>query len=83
MEEKDADIESSDRGHFTPLLNAAWAGDRYLVRYFLQHGASRAQVGTYHYTRPVAPQDFAGLDAAGWAEKRGHPDIAKLIRLGL
>lgn len=83
VEVKDADIESSDRGNFTPLLNAAWNGDRYLVRYFMQRGADRKRIGTYHYTRPLAPPDFEGLTAEGWAEKNGHLDIAKLLRLGL
>jgi len=31
IEEKHADIESADCGNFTPLLNAAYAGDKYLV----------------------------------------------------
>ena len=83
VDEKHADIETFDRGGFTPLLNAAWAGDKYLVRFLMQRGANRGQVGTGHYTRPLAPPDFAGLTADGWAEKRGHPDIANLIRTGL
>jgi hypothetical protein len=83
VETKHADIETADRGQFTPLLNAAWGGDRYLVRFFMQKGASRAQVGTCHYTKPLAPADFLGHDAAGWAEARGYPEIAKLIRIGL
>ena len=78
-----ADIETSDRGCFTPLINAAWAGDRPLVRFLLQKGADRSKVGTGHYTKPLALPDFSGLTAAGWAEKRGFPDIAKLIRIGL
>lgn len=85
VEEKMADIETRDRGGFTPLLNAAWAGDKYLVRFFLRKGSDRRHMGTCHYTRPISmvPPDFDGHDAAGWAEKRGFPDIAKLIRLGL
>lgn len=80
---KKADIESSDRGSFTPLLNAAWAGDKYLVRFLLQQGANRQQVGTCHYTKPMAPSDFTGYTAAQWAKYRGHQDIANLIELGL
>ena len=83
VEEKRADIESSDRGNFTPLLNAAWAGDRYLVRLLMQQGANRKAIGKYHYTKPLSAPDFNGLTAEGWAERRGFPDIAKLIRLGL
>jgi Ankyrin repeats (many copies) len=83
VETKGADIESSDRGHFTPLLNAAWAGDRYLVRFLMQRGSNRNQVGTCHYTKPLASLDFKGHTADGWAEKRGHHDIALLIRSGL
>jgi hypothetical protein len=83
VEVKHADIESCDRGSFTPLLNAAWAGDRYLVRFLMQKGAKRAKVGTCHYTKPLAPPDFMGLTSEGWAQQRGHHEIAKLIRLGL
>lgn len=83
VEAKGADIESEDRGQFTPLLNAAWAGDRVLVRFLLAHGANREQVGMSHYTRPLAPLDFEGRTAAEWADFRGHTEIARLIRLGL
>jgi len=83
VETKGADIESQDRGGFTPLLNAAWNGDRYLVRFFLCRGANRKHVGTCHYTKPLAAPDFEGRTAAGWAEHRGHAPIAKLIELGL
>jgi hypothetical protein len=38
VESKNADVETSDRGSFTPLLNAAFGGDKYLVRYLLQKG---------------------------------------------
>jgi ankyrin repeat protein len=78
-----ADIETYDRGGFTPLLNAAWAGDKYLVRYFLAAGANRGAIGTCHYTKPLAAPDFAGHNAAGWARKQGHENIAKLIELGI
>jgi hypothetical protein len=83
VEVKGADIESEDRGHFTPLLNAAWAGDRTLVRLFLSKGANRKHIGYSHYTRPLALPDFEGRTASGWAEFRGHKEIAELIRLGL
>lgn len=83
VETKHADIETCDRGCFTPLLNAAWAGDKYLVRFLLQKGADRTKLGTCHYTKPLASPDFEGLTAAEWADKRGHNDIATLIRIGL
>jgi len=83
VDTKGADIETSDRGNFTPLLNAAWAGDRWLVRYFLQRRCDRSVVGLQHYTQGIAPPGFRGRTADEWAEKRGHPEVAKLIRLGL
>ena len=83
VEQKQADIESYDRGHFTALLNAAWAGDRHLVRYFLRRGADRSKIGYGHYTTALAHPDFKGLTAEGWARRKGHDDIANLIRLGL
>jgi ankyrin repeat protein len=83
VEVKHADIETFDRGNFTPLLNAAWAGSKALVRFLMKKGADRSKIGRYHYTKPVAPIDFIGLTAEGWAEARGHRDVAKLLRLGL
>lgn len=76
-------IETSDRGEFTPLINAAWAGDKYLVRFFLQKGANRCKFGTGHYTEPLAPPDFKGHTAEEWARKKGHDEIADFIRMGL
>jgi hypothetical protein len=72
-----------DRGNFSALLNAAWAGDKTLVRFLMQRGADRTKIGRFHYTKPVAPADFEGLNAEGWAEKNGHEDVAELLRLGL
>lgn len=83
VEKKNADIESCDRGNFTALLNAAWNGDRYLVRFLLQRGADRSKLGTCHYTKALAPPGFDGYTAEEWAEKRGHADVAKLLRIGL
>lgn len=83
VDTKGVDIETSDRGNFTPLLNAAWSGDRWLVRYLLQRQSDRNVRGTQHYTQGIAPPGFEGRTADEWAEKRGHPEVAKLIRLGL
>ena len=83
VEVKGADIESEDRGRFTPLLNAAWDGDKSMVRFLLGRGANRKHIGMSHYTRPLAPPDFEGKTAAEWAEFRGHHEVAQLIRLGL
>ena len=83
LETKGANIETCDRGNFTPLLNAAWAGDRYLVRFLLSHGADRTKIGFCHFFEPLASPEFKGLNAEGWARKRGHLDLAHLIRVGL
>ena len=83
IEEKNADIETYDRGEFTPLLNAAWNGDKYMIRYLLGKGSDRKKVGTGHYSQGLAPAAFKGLNAEGWALKRGHVEVAELIRLGL
>ena len=83
VEVKHADIESMDRGNFTPLLNAAWAGNKALVRFLMQKGADRSKIGRFHYTKPVAPIEFDGLTAEGWAEKKGHCEVSRLLRLGL
>ena len=83
VDSKHAEIETSDRGNFTPLLNAAWSGDRWLVRFFLQRKSNRNAKGTQHYTQGIAPPGFEGKTAEEWAEHRGHPEVAKLIRLGL
>jgi len=83
IEEKGADIESCDRGQFTPLMNAAWNGDRYATRYLLARGCDRMKVGYNHSSQGLAPPKFEGLTAEGWALKRGHDEVAELIRLGL
>ena len=64
-------------------LNAAYAGDRYLVRFLMQKGADRTKLGRFHYTKGLASPEFEGLNAEGWAEKNGHLDVAKLLRYGL
>ena len=63
VDTKNADIETSDRGNFTPLLNAAWSGDRWLVRFFLQRRCNRNVKGTQHYTQGIAPPGFMGKTA--------------------
>lgn len=83
IEEKNADIETCDRGQFTPLMNAAWNGDKHIVRYLLKRGCDRTKVGFNHLSQGLAPASFEGRNAEGWARKRGHTDIAELIRLGL
>lgn len=80
---KGADIESYDRGGFTPLLNAAYGGDRHLVRFLLHQGADRSKIGQFHYTKPLCSPDFKGFTAEGWADHKGFHDLARLIRLGL
>ena len=65
------------------LINAAWGGDKHLVRFLLHRGADRSKIGTGHYTEALAPSDFGGYTAEGWARKKGHGDIAELIRVGL
>jgi hypothetical protein len=82
IEEKGADIESFDRGQFTPLLNAAWNGDKYIVRYLLAKGCDRRKVGFNHSSQGLAPATFEGLTPEGWARKRGHDEVAELIKLG-
>lgn len=83
VEMKGADIETYDRGGFTPLLNAAWSGDRQLVRYLLSQGADRSKIGLFHFFKPLSSPDFKGLNAEGWARKKGHHKLADLIHIGL
>ncbi|KAI2501670.1 hypothetical protein MHU86_12794 [Fragilaria crotonensis] len=83
VETKGSDVESSDRGGFTPLLNAAWAGNTKLVRFLMSHGCDRTKIGRGHYTKPLAAPDFKGYTAEGWAREREFPEVAELLRLGL
>ena len=76
-------ISANDLLLFCPQLNAAYAGDRYLVRFLMQKGADRSKLGRFHYTKGLSHPDFKGLTAEGWAEKNGHTDVAKLLRYGL
>jgi hypothetical protein len=64
-------------------MNAAWNGDRALLRYLLARGADRARVGFNHCSRGLAPPAFAGRTAEGWARCRGHADCADLLKYGL
>jgi hypothetical protein len=83
VETKGSDVESSDRGGFTPLLNAAWAGNIRLVRFLMGNGCDRTKIGRGHYTKPLAAPDFKGYTAEGWARKRSFPEVAELLRVGL
>lgn len=83
MEVKGADIETWDRGQFTPLLNAAWNGDKHMVRYLLARGADRTKSGLNHSSKGLAPAGFNGLNAEEWARQRGHDDVAELIHIGI
>lgn len=83
IEEMGADIETCDRGEFTPLLNASWNGDKHLVRYLLARQANRTKIGYNHSSQGLAPPNFEGLTAEGWARKRGHDELAELISVGL
>jgi hypothetical protein len=83
IETMGADVETFDRGRFTPLMNAAWNGDRYITRYLLSKKCDRTKIGYYHSSKGIAPPSFEGLTAEGWACNRGHDDVAELIHLGL
>jgi hypothetical protein len=82
VEVKGADIQTMDRGLFTPLHNAAWMGDTYMVRYLLRKGADRSKIAKFHSSTGVA-QNALGMTAEQWARKRGHHSIADLIQRGL
>lgn len=81
--ERGADIETRDRGGFTPLLNAAYVGDKAMVRYLLSKGSNRHKVGTEHSTQALAHISFKGHTAEDWARKRGYVDVADLIKYGI
>ena len=83
IEEKCADIETTDRGGFTPLLNAAYMGDKFLVRLLLSKGCDRYKLGTEHSTTALAPIGTKGKTAEEWARDRGHLSVAELIRYGI
>jgi ankyrin repeat protein len=82
VEECGADIETVDRGHFTPLLNAAYNGDLWMVRFMLGKGANRAAIGVTHSSKGFV-LDFKGYDAEGWARKFGFLEVAKEIKIGI
>ena len=46
-------------------------------------GSDRTKLGYNHSSQVLAPPKFEGLTAEGWARKRGHDEVAELIRLGL
>ncbi|CAM9316768.1 unnamed protein product [Phaeothamnion confervicola] len=67
-------VETTDDGGFTPLFNAAWRGDRVLVKYFLQRGADPVR-------RAIGNGCGSGLpmNAAEWAQHRGHKEVAEML----
>lgn len=73
IEEKGADIESCDRGSFTPLMNAAWAGDKHMVRYLLAKGCCRVKVGFNHSSKGLAASTFKGLGLENGARLDQRP----------
>ena len=80
--DKSANLESADRGGFTPLLNCAWSGDLQLTRFVLARGAKREAVGVTHSSRGFVA-GFKGHNAEGWARKRGFAELADEIKFGL
>lgn len=40
------DLETRNKGGFTPLMNAAWAEDHYLVRLLIERGCDSTKIGT-------------------------------------
>ena len=82
IEVKGADIETFDRGLFTPLGNAAWMGDIQMVRFLLKKGANRNKVAKFHSSSGTAPK-HEGLTPEHWARKNGHHAVADLIQKGL
>jgi hypothetical protein len=53
----------------TPLATACAAGRIEIVRLFLERGADPAEVDTEPWARPLA-----------WAERKGHTEVAALLR---
>ena len=77
------DIETVDRGCFLPLLNAARDGYWYQVRLLLSHEAEQKKFGTVHSRKGLHHTDFEGLNAEGWAQKKGFHDLSVFIQLFL
>ncbi|GMH73943.1 hypothetical protein TrLO_g7293 [Triparma laevis f. longispina] len=79
---KNAWIETSDAGGFTPLLNAVYNNDLYFVRYFLSRGSNRNAIGITHSSQGFKA-NFEGLKAEGWARKKGFEEVANEIKYGV
>lgn len=73
--EANAAVNLADLGGFTPLMDAAWAGDRELVRLLLHFGADPKRRGHSHFSGGIK---LSGPwhDAAGWARAKGHDEVA-------
>jgi ankyrin repeat protein len=65
--ESGADVNASQHGGYTPLLQAAAAGRKDLVLLLLEHGA-----------RPDCVCD-RGKSAADYAKERGHAEVAEIL----
>jgi hypothetical protein len=73
------DLETRNQGGFTPLMNAAWAGDHHLVRLLIERGCDRSKIGTGdRYAQPVALSDRRPTP-----EARKQAEVLNLLKIRL
>ena len=77
-----ANVESRDRGCFTPLLNATWNNDFGMVRFLLSNGSDRSAVGIAHSSGGFK-EGFQGWNSEEWAREKGFKGVERLIRYGV
>jgi len=75
-----ASVHKADNGGFTPLMDAAWSGDRELVRLLLHFGAHCKNRGHSHFSGGIKATTGPWHDAAGWAETKGKKEVAAHLR---
>ena len=74
--EKRARVNLVDKGGFTALMNAAWAGHRATVLLLLNYGADVAQRGHSHFSGGIKTLERTSGE---WAAERKHHEVASLI----
>ena len=75
--EKNVHVNLVDKGGFTALMNAAWAGHRSTVVLLLNYGADVTQRGHSHFSGGIKTVERS---AEEWARERKHLEVATLIQ---
>lgn len=70
---KGADVNSKNKGGWTPLISAAYDGRADVVKILIDKGADiNASCKAFHGTGPF-------MTTLGWAQLKRHPDVVNIL----